>query len=286
MNKRICIFILLIILILNTVFSQNVYAEDEKNIIRVGVFYLELYAYLNSDGEIDGYYRELFDLIAEKMNVKVKYILSDIKDLGTNLDNGEVDIILGAAITEENVENYIFNKHSIALEGFALYTNANIESVNFENLNGLRFGYIEESQKSQWIFKFFKSISIDVIPVVASRYPELEKLMEDNEIDLMIDSAYGFNKYKKIYEFVGDQVYIAATKENQKLLDQIDKAIADYYKEDGYLIPNLYNSYFDEEHNKIDKSISILTVSIILIFIIFFIIYITPKLKKVLIRKK
>ena len=286
MNKRICIFILSIILILNTILSQKVYAEDKKNIIRVGVFALEPYAYLNSDGEIDGYYIQLFDLIAERMNVEVQYILSDLKDWVTNLENGEVDIVLGASITEENLEKYIFNKHSIALESFAIYSTANIDSGNFENLDGLRFGYVEESQKSKWIFNFFKSISVDVVPVAASSYFELEELMDNNEIDLMIDSAYSNNKHKKIYEFLGNQVFIAANKGNQDLLDRIDGAISYYGKEDRKLITKLYNSYFDEDQIMLDRRINILRWSLIIIFVIFFIIYIIPNLRKILKQKK
>ena len=286
MNKKICIFILSIVLILNTILSQNVYAEDKKDTIKVGVFYLEPYAYLNSNGEIDGYYIKLFNLIAEKMNVEVEYILSDLKDWVTDLDTGKVDIILGATITEERAKKYSFNKHTIGLEHFALYTNKDIDSINFENLNGLRLGYMKESDKPEWIFNLFRSLSIELVPVRVSTYLELMELMDNGKIDLMIDSACSFNKYKKIYEFVGDQTYVAANKANQELLDKIDKTIADYYEEDKNLIPNLYNSYFDEEQNKIDERIRILTVSSIMIFIIFFIIYSVPKLRKILIRKK
>lgn len=290
MNKKICIFILSIVLILNTILSQNVYAKEKKNAIRntikVGVFYLEPYAYLNSNGEIDGYYIKLFNLIAEKMNVDVEYILSDLKDWVSDLDTGKVDIILGSTINEERAKKYSFNKHSIALEHFALYTNKDIDSINFENLNGLRLGYMKESDKPEWIFNLFRSLSIELVPVRVSTYSELMELMDNRKIDLMIDSACSFNKYKKIYEFVGDQTYVAANKSNQDLLDKIDKTIADYYEEDKNLIPNLYNSYFDEEQNKIDERIRILTVSSIMIFIIFFIIYSIPKLRKILVRKK
>lgn len=290
MNKKICIFILSIVLILNTILSQNVYAKEKKNTnrntIKVGVFYLEPYAYLNSDGEIDGYYIQLFNLIAEKMNVDVEYILSDLKDWVSDLDTGKVDIILGSTINEERAKKYSFNKHSIALEHFALYTNKDIDSINFENLNGLRLGYMKESDKPDWIFNLFRSLSIELVPVRVGTYSELMELMDNGKIDLMIDSACSFNKYKKIYEFVGDQTYIAANKSNQDLLDQIDKTMSDYYEEDKNLIPNLYNSYFDEEQNKINERIRILTVSSIMIFIIFFIIYSIPKLRKILIRKK
>ena len=284
LKKRISIFILFTLLIANTLLCQKVYAEDEKNVIRVGVFNFEPYAYLKPNGEMAGYYIELFDLIAKKMNVEVEYILSDPEEWLSNLEDEKVDIILGASITEDRLEKFIFNKQSLAVEDFVLYTNKNIDSMNFDELNGLRFGYVAENPKSDWIFDFFKAINITVIPVVGSNYAELEKLMDNGEIDLMVDSAYSNNKYKNIYDFSGDQVYIAANKGNQSLLDKIDEVLAYYYKEGN--ITNLYNSYFDEEQKKIDKKINILIVTSIVIFSIVYIGPIIPKLKKRLIKKK
>lgn len=278
---RIGIYILLTLLIATTLLSQKVYAEEKKNVIRVGVFNFEPYAYLNHNGKMSGYYIELFDLIAKKMNVEVDYILSDAKEWLSNLETEKVDIILGASITENRLEKFVFNKQRLAFEDYALYTNTNIDSMNFEDLNGLRFGYVAENPKSDWIFNFFKALNIEVVPVVGNDYAELENLMDNGEIDLMVDSAYSHNKYNKIYEFVGDQVYIAANKNNQNLLDDIDEAIADYYKEDKNLIPDLYNSYFDEEEKKIYKKAKLL----IGIIGLFSLIYLVPKLKKLFVRK-
>lgn len=286
MNRRIFVFIVSLVLILNTLLCKNSYAEEKNNCIKVGVFSLEPYAYLNSKGEIDGYYIKLFNLIAKKMNIEVEYVLSDIKDWIWNIDNDYVDIILGAALIEERVEKFSFNKYSIAIEHFALYTNTDIKSINVEQLNNLRFGYIKESKKSEWIFNFFNSLRIEVIPVVGRNYSELEELMDNNKIDLMIDSAYSNNKYRKIYQFLGDKTYISTKKEKQDLLDQIDEAIAYYYKEEEDVIPNLYNSYFDKEENEINNRIRIWIISSIIIFMIIFVIFIIPRIRRKSIRKK
>lgn len=286
MNRKIFIFILSLVLILNTLLCKSAYAEEKNNCIKVGVFSLEPYAYLNSEGEIDGYYIELFNLIAKKMNIEVEYVLSDIKDWISNIDNDYVDIILGAAVIEERVEKFSFNKYSIGLEHFALYTNTDMESINIEKINNLRFGYVKKSKKAEWIFNFFNSLRIYVIPVVGRNYSELEELMDNNKIDLMIDSAYSNNKYRKIYQFLGDKTYISTKKERQDLLDQIDETIAYYYKEEEDVIPNLYNSYFDKEQSEINNRIRIWTISSILIFIVIFVVFIIPRIRRKLIRKK
>lgn len=287
MYKRIGIVILLVVLSINSVISKNVYADTSNRVIKVGLFPLEPYAYVNSKGELDGYYVELFDLIAEKMNVKVEYTLACKEDWLPNLENKKVDIILGASITKDRMEKFIFNKNSIALEGFALYSNKNeIDATDFENLNGLRVGYIVEYTNSQWILNFFKALNIEVIPVVGKDFSELKDFMESNKIDLMIDSGYAKNNYKKIYEFLGDQVYIAANKENQILLDEIDNIIGEYNKIEKNDIEKLYKSYFDEETKRIEKNILISEAIVGIVFIMFFVIYIVPYLIKRLKRKE
>ena len=51
MYKKIFIFVLSAILIVNTILSKNVYAEEENNTIKVGLFPLEPYSYLNSKND-------------------------------------------------------------------------------------------------------------------------------------------------------------------------------------------------------------------------------------------
>ena len=282
MSKRIFIGILSIILIINTIIPKNVYAEEEKRSIKVGVFYLEPYAYLNSDGDIAGYYIELFDLLSKKMNVEVEYVLTDLNTWVANLENGYVDIILGSSINEERAELYTYNKYSIALEGFAIYTNKDINSSNFDELNGLRFGYVESSDKAEWIFNFFNAVNVKFIPVPASGYNELEELMDENKIDLMIDSAYKNSKYDKIYEFLGNQVFVCAKNDNKDLLYEVDKAMEEYQKEDKDLIRNLYNSYFDQETSEINKKIKKTVISFFIIILLFLFVVIIPRLKMIL----
>lgn len=285
LNKRIFIVILSVILIINTILPRNVYARYEKRTIKVGVFSLEPYAYLNSDGEISGYYIELFNLISEKMNVEVEYILTDLNTWISNFKNGYVDIILGSSINEERAELYNYNKHSMGIEHFAIYANKNIHSNNFDELNGLRFGYVENSDKVEWVLNFFNALNIKVIPVQSSGYDELEDLMDKNKIDLMIDSSYKTTKYNKIYEFLGGQTYACANNYNKDLLDEIDRAIEEYEKENKNLIPNLYKSYFDEESREIDAKINLYIIFTLIVITLLIIIVIIPKLKIKLKRK-
>lgn len=288
MNKKKGILTLFIILILNISLFQKVHAESLNNkIVKVGLFCIEPYAYENSKGNLEGYYIDVFNLIAKKMDLEVQYINYNAENWLPSLENREVDILLGASITKERSQKFIFNKYSIALENYALYTNnTNLDLSNFENLNGLKFGYIEESAKKDWILNFFKSINVSIIPIKGESYSQLDELMNNDYIDLIMDSAYIKNDHRKIYKFLGDQVYIMANKENQFLLDEIDSVIFNYGDKEHNPISKLYKSYFDEKQNKINKKVCVLIAILTTIIIFLFLIYIIPRLKKNIVKRK
>ena len=288
MIKKKSILIIFIIFIFNISFFQRVHAENLNNrIVKVGLFCIEPYAYESPNGDLQGYYIDMFNLISKKMNLEVQYIMYNSEEWLPSLENREVDILLGASITNERSQKFIFNKYSIALENYALYTNrTDLDLSNFENLNGLKFGYIEESAKKDWILDFFKSINVSIVPVIGENYSELDELMSNGNIDLIMDSAYINNNHRKIYEFLGDQVYIMSNKENQDLLDEIDNVIFNYGDKNTNLIAKLYRSYFDIEKNEINKKINLLISIIIIILMSIFLRFIIPSLKKNIVKGK
>lgn len=280
LNKKKSIFILFIILILNISLFKTSHAESlNSNVVKVGVFALEPYVYRDEKGNLKGYYIDFFNLIAKKMNIKVEYILEDIEDWLPELENKEVDILLGASITEERSKKYIFNKNPIALEKFALYTNKNeLDLSDFQNLNGLTYGYVSESATAYWMFNFLKAIGVEVNSIILNDYSKLEEFMKNGKIDLMIDSSYSLNKFKKIYEFSGDQVYIAANKENKSLLDEIDSVIEEYTSTSNNELDKLYKIYFDEQQKDFYKKLNLIIAVSIISILICLNLYIIPKL--------
>ena len=249
MSKKIFILILTNIIFFNIVLFEKVYAEEKRQIIRVGVVYLEPYVYLDKNNNLSGYYIDFFNEISKKLNIDVEYVLTDTDHWIDYLEEERIDIVLGASLTEEIRERFIYNKYSLALEKFALYTNKNIDSVNFENLNGLRFGDVSNRSNKEWVTNFFKSINVEVEKVEASEYTELYDLMNEGKIDLLVDSAYSKNNYKKIYEFIGDQVYILGNKNSKELIEKIDEVIFSY-KGDNNELTKIYDKYFNTEKKK------------------------------------
>lgn len=251
MKIKLKTYIVLIISFFNFILLNNqiVKAETEidyNKIYKIGVIDFDPYVKVNDKKEVSGYYIDLFDLIAEELNLNYEYVLVNNIESINKVESGELDFSLGITITSERAERVMFNLNSIALEKFALYTNKNINEHELYKLNGLRFGTVK-GRSTDWILNFFEASNLDVKVVYGESYDEINEFIKDGKIDLLLDSAYKETNYNKIYEFVESQVYIAANKNNKFLLNEIDKIIYKLNNDKDNKIDELYNSYFNKE---------------------------------------
>ena len=276
-----------IILFIN-IFSINVYSEnkDTEDIVKIGVYEYEPYIVVDSNGNISGYVYDLVALLNEKINLKYEYVVCSLSEGYEKLKNGDIDIMLGVPITESTTKNFIFNNNAIFDEKFGLYTKKSITLDSLKKFSIVRLGLVEGDYNANWIFYFFDANNINIDIAYAKTYKELEQLMEEDKIDLMVDSADKESKYKLFYRFLGNNVYVAGNKNSRDILEQIDKAIEDFRLEEESPITELYNEYFNNREKKSVYSefvISIISISISLVLTLTLLI---PRIKKITIRNK
>ena len=281
MKINLKMFLFILVLISTLLISKNIKAETinySDKIYKIGVVKLDSYVQVNEKGELEGYYIDLFDLIAKEINLKYEYVLVSISDAINKIENKELDFALGITLTEERAEKVLFNVYPIAFEKFALYTNKDINSYSLNNMNGMRFGTIKEVE-NKWIIDFFKAANINIDVKYGDNYDEINEWLADGSVDLILDSAYKETKYKKVYEFIESQVYIAANQNNIEILNNIDDTIIKLNKDKGNKIDNLYNSYFNKDKLIKKKIDTLLNDLIKLIFLCIIIRVIYPEIK-------
>jgi EAL domain-containing protein (putative c-di-GMP-specific phosphodiesterase class I)/ABC-type amino acid transport substrate-binding protein len=288
MKINLKVFFFILIFTYTLLIGKNVKAETNNyndKVYKIGVIKLESYVDINEKGEFQGYYIDLFDLIGKELNLKYEYVLVSVVEAINKLENGELDFALGITLTESRAEKLLFNIYPMAFEKFALYTNKDINSYNLNELNGLRFGVIK-AEATNWILDFFKAANINVDVIYGDNYDEINEWIDNGSLDLILDSAYKETKYKKIYEFVESQVYIAANKNNKELLNSIDNTIVKINEVEENKIDNLYNSYFHKDKVIKEKIENILIILLEIIFLSSVIRILFPKLKKELYKIK
>ena len=135
------------------IFSANVYSENEntEDIIKIGVYEYYPYIVVDDDGNISGYYYDLFNLLKKNYDFKYEYVVCSISDGLKKLKDGDIDIMPGIPIDPEISENIIFNNYSISKEKFAIFSDkyTNIEDLKKSNL--VRVGIVEKDYNAHWI---------------------------------------------------------------------------------------------------------------------------------------
>ena len=279
--------IVLILLIFN-ILSMNEKSTkiQSENIVKVGVYEYEPYIYLDRNGNVTGYYNDLLKLINKKYDFSYEYVECNISEGIDKLKNCDIDIMLGLPIDSRLNEDIIFNQQSIDEEEFGIFSKENITMSDLKSSKYLKLGLVEDDFNAEWVLKFFKQNNINTEVVYKKNYKELSQLMEEEKIDIMVDNPYKKNKYKMIYKFAGEPIYIAGNKNSSGILANIDKAIEEYRLQNNDSIEKLQLRYFDEDYKKdlINKFILIL-ISFILFLLITFI-KIIPQIKKINTKKK
>ena len=205
------------------VFAQS-QAQEEK--IIVGVYETSPYYEIDDQGRVSGYYHDLLMLLQENFPFEYEYVQYDFSEALSELKEGNIDLLLGVSLTPDRAKDILYSRNKVGMEFFALYSkNPEIDSVN--KINGLNLGLVKASNSLKMMLNYIVSIGIEMDPVFVSSWLELENLFDEGKVDLSLHNiSIDKEGYYKIYELTGDQVYIAASKGNEVLLNQLDEVIS------------------------------------------------------------
>ena len=194
--------------------------------------------------------------------------------------------MLGIPILDSTTKDFIFNKNPIFEEKFGVYSKKYVTLDLLKNFNIVRLGLVEDDYNANWILSFFDTNNINIDITYAKTYKELEQLIEEDKIDLMVDSGYKKSNHNLIYEFSGRQVYIAGNKNNRDILEKIDKAILDFKSKEENQLTDIYEEYFNTTEKKIEDNNLVFLIASIIICLLLSLILFIPLIKRINIKNK
>lgn len=288
-NRKNKFYIITLIIIICSLLTTIIYGENEKqntnDKIKVGFYQYSPYYFINENGNPDGYYNDLLELISKELKIEYQYIYCDVNKAMDDLKNGKVDLLFGINETTDREKNYVYTDHYIAVENYSLYTNKDIGFGKLEELEGLKFGYIENEANSKWILDFLESRNIKVNLIEAKSYEEINNLLISESVDAIVSSTSNpiMKNFKSILNYSAGPVYIVAKKGNEGLIEDINSVFEKYAEKELSPIKKIQNQYFNKDIQKTRKSIMMSSILIILIVvIILFVLYKEnmPKIKR------
>ncbi|MDH2335960.1 EAL domain-containing protein [Clostridium perfringens] len=287
-NKRFIMLILffLVFIMLFLCHESIINKEQRKTLVKIGFYDDYPHFYIDHKANVCGYYKDITERLAKKLNFKIEYVNGKAPDLLKELKNGEIDLVFGINKLPEREEFFEFTNKPINDELKLIYTNTDIKYGDLEALNGMKMGYIEGELDNEWILEYLKKRNINVELVKGSSYKAIKTLLAENKVDFIVDNPDSDIKNKgenirEIFEFSSGPKYIVANKNNNELIKKIDGALSTINL-NGYLGNN---NYFKQIHNFIIDTTN-KNVIILIIFIICIIMFKSVKKRIVKILKK
>lgn len=287
-NKRFIMLILffLVFIMLFLCHGSIINKEQRKTLLKIGFYDDYPHFYIDHKANVCGYYKDITERLAKKLNFKIEYVNGKAPDLLKELKNGEIDLVFGINKLPEREEFFEFTNKPINDELKLIYTNTDIKYGDLEALNGMKMGYIEGELDNEWILEYLRKININVELVKGSSYKAIKTLLAENKVDFIVDNPDSDIKNKgenirEIFQFSSGPKYIVANKNNNELIKKIDGVLSTINL-NGYLGNN---NYFKQIHNFIIDTTN-KNVIILIIFIICIIMFKSVKKRIVKILKK
>lgn len=273
--KKYLIHIIQITVVISVFFflfsNINIDGNKNKKEVKVGLYEYGSYYFFDKGSKPNGYYNDLLKLISSKLGFKYTYVNCETQEGLEYLKNGKIDLLFGLSKTPDRENDYVFTDHYIADENYAIYANGNEKCNDLNGLNGLKFGYIKNEQNNKYVSNLLSKKNIQAEFINENSYEEAQSDLKESKVDFIVapvNRDLENQKFNRILEFSCEPVYIAGSKGNESLINQIDEVLSE--SNYGILIYNkYYNEYFSK--NIFKNKIILLLILFILIFIYYII---------------
>lgn len=224
---------------------------QDKGVITVGTEgTYSPYTYHDESGKLVGYDVEVAEAVGEKLGVKVEFVETEWDSIISGLDAGRFDIIVNqVTITDERKEKYDFSTPYTYIYGVLLTSKDNKDIKGFDDIKGLKSA---NSLTSNW-HEIAESHGAEIVGV--DGFQQSVELIASGRADVTVNDNVAYYDYLKqqpdanlrLVTLTEDsqESAIMVTKGNDKLVAEIDKALAELAEEG--VLTELSNKYFGSD---------------------------------------
>lgn len=262
--KRMIALFLCIVTVLSfpiTAYAASIPQLETPN-YKVAFYYFDCYNMTDENGTRYGYGYEMMQDISNYLQCTFSYVGYDksAAECVDMLRNGELDIYTAAKKTDERLDEFAFSTHP-AITAFTCMNvkvgNTAIRAGDYSTYNGLRIGLLQRHTYNDQFLKWAESKNFSYEIIYYETPTELSKALIDGEVDALVNSYIGTPKDESVIENFGETpYYIMARKEDQALIDDIDRAIDQMNIEMPNWRSDLYAKYYGAQdmNNKLTDS--------------------------------
>ncbi|MGA1863191.1 transporter substrate-binding domain-containing protein [Deferribacter thermophilus] len=235
------------------------------------------------DGEISGFVVDIFKYIAEKHNIKYKFVAGKWSDIYSDLVNGRIKALIPIGYSNSRLDFMKFTDYNYPVFmnwGIIISKSKNIRTIT--DLKDKRIAFVKNDIFYTGTFgmaTYLKLYNIDYKPVSVSSYEEVLNLVKSDDVDvgLIARNFYNYINDRSIYEtflaFQPVRIVFAFNKNiDDRILSVFNRELANLISDKNSFYYEKYNDYFGTyyKHKKILTYlyITIVIITILLLFIL------------------
>ena len=257
--------------------SFHMTAKAEEKVIKIG--YIDQWDFIkDSHGTYTGYGVEYLDKVSEITGWKYEFILDNWENCLNNLESGEIDFVCTAQATEDRMQKFLYSNLAFGYENTILYTDdeSNIYYEDYEAMKNLKVGLMTGSYHSEAFMNVIDEYDLSLEPVYYATEPDIMEALEKDEVQLAaVGSLFSSRKAKVVGIYGACPFYCITGKQNEELMDQLNRALERIKIENPGLESELVEKYYNEgkisskplftkEENEFIKNSDVITVKLML----------------------
>lgn len=257
--------------------------------LKIGVYENPPLSYAEG-GKIKGILPDVFNYIAKKENIEIKYMYLPFYETLDSLENDLLDIVLGVGYTKERGDIFYYNKIPFYTNYGKIYSQKNEKINTFFDLKNKKVGVLKKDIfyiGDKGIKKINDDFDLNIKFIEYNDYKEIFDALSKKEIESGVVSRFAgmalYRKYNVLetpISFYLINVYLVYHNQNLKnLISKIDNDLKTLKDDPKSIYYQTINKYIHRE--KIPSWVILLLIISIIAFVLFiFIIWFMERLIK------
>jgi len=249
---RFTVFFTVLLIMLSLVCPQISYGapkdQREKKVVRVGYYLYEGYQEVDGNGIYSGYGYDYLKEISQFADWKYEFVVASFPECIKMLENGEVDIVGGIDKDALKSDKIVYSHYSNRTSETHLYTKATNTELNFDDfmkLDGLAVGVLEGDYQEAYLDAYSEENNIVFNKIYYKNLPDMESALEKDQIQAMLASVESNYRLNKIITRLDEHaLYYGINKNNQELLDELNKSMQNIKNSNPSYDMQIQNKYF------------------------------------------
>ncbi len=217
---------------------------------KVAYYAFDCYHMIDENGKLYGYGYDMMQDISNYMQCTFSYVGYDksAAECVEMLRSGEIDIYTAAKMSDERIEEFAFSTHP-AITAYTCMNikvgNDRIKAGNYATYDGIVIGLLSRHTYNDRFLEWAESKGFSYEIRYYETPTELSKALVTGDVDALVNSYISTPKDESIIENFGETpYYIMARKEDQAVINSIDRAIDQMNIEIPNWRSDLYNEYY------------------------------------------